>query len=46
MVMVRRHAKENNNCRSLRKDIISEADMQQCVRRTKDNFYVHVSAEL
>jgi thioredoxin-related protein len=46
MFMVERHAKENNNCRSLKKDIISEADMQQCVRRTKDNYYVQVSAEL
>jgi len=45
MLMVKRHAKESN-CRSLRKDIISEADMQQCVRRTKDNYYVQVSAEL
>jgi len=46
MLMVSRNAKENNNCRSWWKDIISEADMQPCVRRTNDNFYVQVSAEL
>jgi hypothetical protein len=46
MLMVSRHAKENDNCRSWQKDIISEADMQPCVIRTKDIFYVQVSAEL